>query len=159
MACPDYDAQLNLLEDYLEGTLSAAETERVRAHLTVCVSCREDVEVARAGGELLRGVFAPTGEPAALVAGTFWFRVRAGIRASLAGRRGPIDFWNSLELLARRLAWTAALVVTLVGGYATVTRQVVQDAERTEVRDIFPEPTQQPSSQEEVLLTLAENGR
>ncbi len=155
MACKEYEERLNLLEDYVGGPeasgLSAVEREQVRAHLTVCAACREEVEAARAGGELFRATFSPTGEPS----GAFWFRVRAGIRTTV-DQRARGDFWNSLELLARRLAWTVALVVMLLAGYATLTHKVV-DAQG-EVREIFPELAQ-PSNQEEVLLTLAGNGR
>jgi len=159
MACKEYEEQLNLLEDYVGGPeasgLSAAEREQVGAHLAVCAACREEVEAARAGRELFRAAFAPTGEPASVLAGIFWFRVRAGIRTAVE-QEGRGDFWDSLELLARRLAWTVALVVVLLAGYATLTHQVV-DAQG-EVREIFPELAQ-PSNQEEVLLTLAGNGR
>jgi len=160
MACKEYEERLNLLEDYVGGPeasgLSTAEREQVRAHLAVCAACREEVEAARAGRELFRAAFAPTDEPTSVLAGAFWFRVRAGIRTAV-DQEGRGDFWNSLELLARRLAWTAALAVALLAGYATITWQTV-DAERTESREIFPEPAQQPSNQEEVLLTLAGNG-
>jgi len=160
MACTEYEHRLSLLEDYASGPeasgLSAAETEQVRAHLVACAACREEVELVRAGSELLRAVFTPASESASVLAGTFWFRVRAGIRTVMEqGTRS--DFWNSLEMLARRLAWTAALVALLLAGYATIARQTV-DAERTASREIFPEPAQQPSNQEEVLLTLAGNG-
>lgn len=158
MACKEYEHRLNLLEDYLgapEGSeLSAEEREQVHAHLAVCAACREEVELARVSGELFRAAYAPTGEPAGVSTGTFWLRVRAGIRA--ADQEGRGDFWSSLEMLARRLAWTVALVVTLLAGYASLTHQVV-DAQG-EVREIFPELAQ-PRNQEEVLLTLAGNGR
>lgn len=155
MACKEYEGRLNLLEDYagdpVASGLSAAEREQVRVHLEACAACREEVEAVRAAGELLRAAFTPVGEPGA----TFWFRVRAGIRtAADQGVRG--DFWGSLEWLARRLAWTVALALLLLAGYATLTHQTV-DAQG-EVREIFPELTQ-PSNQEEVLLTLAGNGR
>jgi anti-sigma factor RsiW len=154
MACREYEDRLNLLEDYAgkpeASGLTAAEKEQVWAHLAACAACREDVEAARAGGELLRSAFAPTGEPSA----AFWFRLRAAIRtATDASARG--DFWPSLEFLARRLAWTVALAVVLLAGYATLTYEAV-DAQG-EVREIFPELAQ-PSSQEEVLLTLGGNG-
>lgn len=150
--CKEYEARLELLEDFLAGTLGVAGLEQVCAHLAICSVCREEIEAAREAGGLLRSAFAPAGEPG----GAFWMRVRAGIRRA-EGKAVPQEFWGSLELLARRLVWTAALVVALLGGYAILTHDVVSP-QRVEAREIFPEPSQ-PENEEEVLLTLAGSGR
>jgi anti-sigma factor RsiW len=152
MACEAYDARLSLLEDFAGGTLSAAEADEVRAHLEQCTACREEVELARAAGPLLRSAFSPAPEPS----GAFWFRVQAGIRTAVAEQNAGQDFWGALELLARRLAWTAALVVALLAGDAALTHNL--DGVQAETREIFPEPSQ-PANQEEVLLSLAARGR
>lgn len=153
MACGVYEARLNLLEDFVGGALSPAETDEVRAHVEHCAACREEVEAARAAGVLLRTAFPPTVEPS----GAFWFRVQAGIRTAVAEQNSGQEFWRTLEFLARRLAWTAALVVALLAGYAVLTHNM--NGVQAEAREIFPEPSQQPASQEEVLLSLAARGR
>jgi len=153
MACQEYEGRLDDLEDYREGQLSDAKAAEVRAHLEVCSACREELEAAREAARLLRAAFDPVEKPAS----AFWVRVQAGIRAAQE-RQG---FWGTLELFARRLVWSAALVLVLLTGYVAAQngfrpRAVAPPA--SEVREIFPEPVQQPSDQEEVLLTLASRG-
>jgi len=152
MACQEYEGRLSDLEDYGGGKLSGAKAAEVDAHLEVCPACREEVEAAREAAQLLRAAFDPVEEPAA-----FWFRVLAGIRAAQERQ----EFWGALELLARRLVWSATLALVLLTGY-----QVAQNGFRpaatapssSEVREIFPDPVQQPSDPEELLLTLASRG-
>ena len=147
MACNLYEHRLHELEDYLDGRLAGAALDSLSAHLAQCASCRADVEAARECGALLRGVLAPAAEPS----GAFWFRVQAGIRSAA---EGGYDFWASLELLARRLAWTATLALVLLGGYV-VSTEVMERNHSSAQAEFFPEPNQQPADREEVLLTLA----
>ncbi len=152
MACQEYEGRLGDLEDYREGTLSGAKAAEVGAHLQVCPACREEVEAARGAARLLRAAFDPVEERA-----TFWFRVLAGIRAAQERQ----EFWGTLELLARRLAWSATFALFLLTGYLVAQNGFGPRATAppsSEVREIFPEPVQQPSDQEEVLLTLAGRG-
>lgn len=152
MACEQYRDRLHELEDWLSGTLERPAREQVDRHLVECAACREELELARECATLLRNSLEPAAEPS----GAFWFKVQAGIR-----RAGSVnDFWASLEWVARRLAWSAGLAVLLLGAYALENDfQFLSRATNGEVAEIFPEPTQQPSNDEEVLMTLAGGGR
>ena len=166
MACSEYEKQLEVLEDYASGALTDPEAEKIRGHLETCALCRDEVEVARAGGELLRAAFpsSPGWEPDGPQASAFWYRVRAGLSAAGGSASGG-DFWRTLEWMARRLAWTAALVVALLGGYTVLAHQLSdgawrESAARSEAASAMAEElAQQPSDNEEALLTLAERGR
>lgn len=152
MACSAYENRLDELEDYLDGSLREDARAELERHLAGCAACREVLEEGRASGVLLREGL----EPAPEATGAFWFRVLAGIRNG-AGRE---DFWTSLEWLARRVAWSAGVaVLLLLGGVAAEENVRLRVLTRpAEAREIFPEPTQQPENNEEVLLTLAGNG-
>lgn len=149
MPCRDFEASAHLLEDYLSGKLAEPAAPELRAHLAVCATCREEVESARECGVLLRSAFAPAAEPG----GAFWFRVLAGIRASAP--QG--DFWSTLETLARRLAWSAALTSILLAGYV-VTSDSPREPAAAQL-ETFPEPAPQPADSNEALVALVENGR
>lgn len=154
MACGEYEGRLADLEDYVAGELQGPARTELTRHLAVCPLCSGEVAAARTAIRLLRGSLEPAAEPD----GRFWQRVQAGIRREAA----RADFWGSLEVLARRLAWSAACAVLLLAGYLLMfdlERVVGPAASRAEAREIFPDPDQQPASQEEVLLTLAGNGR
>lgn len=155
MACREYEHRLNQLEDYLEDRLDAASAAQVAAHLGDCPACREAVESAQFAGGLLRaGV-----EPAAVPGDEFWLRVAAGIREAEERRQ---QFWAPLEVLARRVSWSATIAVALLAAFVLVSDlrwPGTETVPRNEVREIFPEPEQQPSNSDEVLLTLARNGR
>ena len=146
MACKRYEKRLHEFEDFLHDELPEAAREELRSHLAECVVCHGEVQLARECAGLLRSAIEPAAEPEA----AFWYRVRAGIHASARAQ----DFWGSLEFVARRLAWTAALAVLLLAGIEVV-RIVAPPS--TEAREIFPEPSQ-PANQEEVLLSLGRNG-
>lgn len=150
MACKQYEDRLSNLEDLLDGNLQGTARDELTRHLDECASCREEVEAARECSLLLREGLEPAPEPS----GAFWYRVQAGIRTALS----PGDFWTSLEWLARRLAWGAGLAVLVLGAFAAAEdyAKLREWARSSEIRELFPEPAQQPASNEEVLLTLAE---
>ncbi len=157
-ACKEYEARL---EDYLDSSTGSeqglsrdpAEVEKLAAHLERCAGCREAFEAARLGRELLRAGLERTREPS----GAFAARVVAGIRTEEA-RRG--QFWRPLELLASRLALTAAVTLLLLAVYLfefTPPRHRDQIASQSEISEGFSEPAAQPANKDEVLLTLAGN--
>ena len=150
-ACAAYELQL---EDYLEGKLGGVSAAEVEAHLERCGGCREALATARLARSLLAEHFAPTAAPA----GAFATRVMAGIRAEEERRR---RFWRPLEVLASRLALTAAavlLVLTVFVFEFGPTGRPSAVPLQARVTEGWPEPTPQPANPDEVLLALAENG-
>lgn len=61
MACQEL---VEVITDYLEGTLQASDRERFEAHLLVCAACREYVEQMRVVIRLSGSLSAETIEPA-----------------------------------------------------------------------------------------------
>ena len=61
MACEEL---IEVITDYLEGTLRASDRARFDAHLSTCAACREYVEQMRALVRLSGGLRAQTIEPA-----------------------------------------------------------------------------------------------
>jgi anti-sigma factor RsiW len=152
MACPVYEKQLALLEDYLGGRLSPAEAEEVRAHASGCEPCRRELENARLAGALLRGTL----EPAAAASGAFWTRLRATLRTAEEQRA---SFWGSLETWAWRWSLSAALVAAMMAGYFIGSRYPVARTpgdNGLEAREIFPEP--EPTGNDDAVLLLARGG-
>ena len=139
--CEAYEARF---EDFLEGADAGGE---LRAHLERCAGCREGLEAARFSRELLRESMAPALGPG----GAFATRVMAQIRSQeRETRRG--DLWGALEVLASRLALTAAMALVLLGVYAGVSGMPRDDAAAsTEASLQYPSVVSQPSNSDEVL--------
>jgi anti-sigma factor RsiW len=154
MACREYEKRLEELEDLLDGRLEAGRRASLEAHLAGCGACREEYEAARAMLPLLRSAI----EPAPEASPWFFTRLGARLREARAGR-GAVDFWNALEWLSQRVAWTTALVLLVLGSFLAG-RHVAAPAEepRAQIREIFAEP-QRPESHDDVLMSLAGNGR
>ena len=153
-ACKQYEARW---ENYLEGTADSNSVEELTAHLERCAGCREALEAARLGRELLSQNLSPAPEPGV----AFAARVVASIRAQQNWRLAAGDFWRPLEVLAARLVWTATVALLVLAAYlvGVAPRQNRgQVSSHTEVSEGFPEPAQQPADKDEVLLTLAEDG-
>lgn len=147
-ACTEYEARL---EEYLEGMANPAAAEDLRDHLERCPACREALAVARLARELLCGGCepAPRSDPA------FAARVLASIRSEELGRQ---QFWRPLEVLASRLAVTAAAALLVLGVYLfefAPAQNRGQGSSQAEISEGLLEPVRQPASQDEVLLTLA----
>lgn len=151
-ACERYEAAL---EEYLEGAMPSAE---LRVHLERCTGCRAAVESARLAGELLREAM----EPAAAPQGAFVTRVMAHIRAAETEKAGASDLWGVLEVLARRMALTAAMALVLIAlyvGFFEPQRDLAANSSQTEVSDSFPALTGQPATANDQFLAQAEVGR
>lgn len=96
-----------ILEDAIDGRLSAADGDAVRRHLVSCPGCAsEDAGIRRVGAELRRLAAAKALEKSPEL-DAMWTRVRAGI----AERRGTRSTWR----IVWRWAWfpAAALLAVL----------------------------------------------
>jgi negative regulator of sigma E activity len=147
-ACEAYEARL---EDYLSGESAGAD---LLAHVKRCVECRAALESGRVASELLREGM----EPAAMPHPAFATRVMAQIRAEESAKGGASDLWGALEVLARRLALTAALALVALGVYAGMV-SVPQDQSSnppTEATAKYPSLVGQTSSSDEVLQAFAD---
>jgi predicted anti-sigma-YlaC factor YlaD len=150
-ACAAYELRL---EEYLEGALQAASAAEVEAHLERCTGCREALQAGRLAIELLSESLVPAATPG----GAFATRVGALIRAEQERQQ---QFWRRLELMASRLALTAAALVLVLTVYAferAPLHKPVTLASQIRVTDVWPDPAAQPATPDEVLQTLAENG-
>jgi hypothetical protein len=152
--CANREARL---EDYLDGKCDS----ELQQHLVECAGCRAALEDSRLAGELLREALEPASEPGA----AFLTVVMARIRDEKARAESPAAFWRPLELLASRLAMTAAVLLFALSAYLVELapgRHVAQVPNRSEISaNDLPQPPQDPVSNEEVLQSLAErsNGR
>lgn len=153
-ACREFEAQL---EDSLTGQLGGAEGERLSAHLSSCTACRQALEEARLGGQFARLAQQPTEDPGA----AFTRRVMSVIRDEEARRSVAWNFWRPIEVLALRLSMAATLALALLCGYGVMhsrfsTPAEVEMAGQPEVRELFPEPMHQPTTHDEILMSIAD---
>jgi len=149
-ACREYEARL---ESYLEKADDGAADPEVTAHVERCPACRVALEDARLARALLREGLDPAAEPSR----AFATRVLASIRAEETKRQ---QFWRPLEVLASRLTLVAAMVLLVLTFFSLKFAPVRHPAAGTpqvEAGEGFPALGGQ-ASQDEVLLTLAENG-
>jgi anti-sigma factor RsiW len=149
-SCAEWEV---LLEGFLDGGLSRHAADEVSAHLGRCAACRDALDAARASARLLRAGCEPTQDPGPV----FARRVMALIREK---ETQGAKFLKPLEVLAWRLALSASLVVALLIGYGlrprTGAQTVVTSARQAVNDEIFPDPDQQPTSRDEVLLEIAQ---
>jgi hypothetical protein len=150
----------HLLEDYLAGALSGAQSEWVATHLTTCEGCRRAVSDARAGSYLWRlagSLATAPSEPHAAFART----VMARIRDYQMSREGA-GLWNPFVTLAWKFAATAALALLIMVTYA-VSRADQNQIEGISVAqaalpDIFsPVPSRNPNIRDEAILMMVES--
>ncbi len=133
----------------------------LQRHLGECEDCRAALDDSRLAGELLREALEPAGEAGA----AFLPGVMARIREEKARAESPAAFWRPLELLASRLALTAAVALFALSAYLVALapgRKAAPAPSPTEISaSDLPQPPQDPVSNEEVLQSLAErsNGR
>lgn len=147
-----------VLEDYFAGELQRPAAEQLLAHLNECAACRDALEEARLSSRLISKVFEPAEEPGP----AFTHLVMAKINAAEAWVREQRNFWRPFEAIAWRLAFSAALALVLMFAYglqfsnATSAGPVPTPTAFAQPTDSFTSPTAVPSSDDEVLLAIAE---
>jgi anti-sigma factor RsiW len=151
--CADFRT---LLEGFSRGELTRESTAAIERHVAECVWCRESVNDAKACSAMMRDGYPPIPEPGP----RFTQEVMAQVREMEECRGRERIAWRPLQLLAGRLALSAALALgvllayvfrpgfalppTALGGTLSVTTEIVGDA------------VQQPASGDDVLLAIAE---
>lgn len=180
--CPEYSARLeDRLESTLEsvpggalslpakGKLDAKHDATLEAHLLECARCRAALDDAGFAGQLIRSASASESPSVDTNLDMFARRVMAAIREESWRRNAIGGIWRPLELLASRFALAAAVVLLALSVYlaefappfhmpTTSAQTEASQAEgtETEIGAGLPEPPAQPSSQDEVLTSLAE---
>jgi hypothetical protein len=155
--CPKYNARL---EDRLAGDSQAIA--RVDAdleeHLVGCEGCRKALADAALSSVLFREAATPR---VAYNLDAFAARVMAAIRGE-SRLYGVAGIWRPLDILASRFALAAAVLLLAVSVYLAEFAPpfhmpaISSETSQTEVGAGMPEPPAQPSSQDEVLTSLAE---
>jgi anti-sigma factor RsiW len=154
-ACTKYEA---LLEDYLEGTLDAAESMAVEKHWRDCTSCRIALDQASASVRLLR-LAGPSAGPSPAFARTVMACIRA-VESDLAGSSERATFWQPLVKFGWRFAATATVVLGVLVTYDAGWGHHARNSASTRLmggNDIFaPDPAKAPASRDEVLMMVAD---
>lgn len=137
---------------------------RLKTHVSQCALCSKAVDDALLARELVRnsGLAAAVSRSAGF-ADSFSARVMASVRAEMLERTAA-GIWRPLELLASRFALVAAVILLALSVYlvkfappfrlAATGLQI--ESSQTEVDAGLPAPPSQPSSQDEVLISLSE---
>lgn len=154
-ACTTYEA---ILEDYLDGALTATDARAAEQHWQSCAACRGALQQAASSVRLLR-LAGPSDGPGPAFARTVMARIHAADQDRSAERAG---FWQPLVRLGWRFAATATIVlgalVSYDAGWGRRAQPNVTTARLMSVSDIFgPDPAKAPADRDEVLMMVAES--
>lgn len=92
----------HLIQDYIDGSLSATQREVIETHLTVCAECRHELSTLRTLEDILHS--RPLKTPPADFT-----------RRTLVRLRGRKAFVGNNNWIAEALAYAASLVILLIG--------------------------------------------
>jgi len=152
VGCRSYQAAL---EDAIQRGASVLEAEPLlERHVQTCVSCSQAFDNALLASRLMRHARVGVPEPSE----AFVTRVMASIRE--AGQTMPGAIWRPIEQLASRLALAAAIVLLALSVYLREFAPAPGTAAvntQTEIGAGLPEPPAAPATQDEVLVSLADN--
>lgn len=142
------------LDDYLQGELPRAMTDRVGSHLETCGDCREALDDLRVSSKLVTGAFEEASDPGA----GFARLVMARINAAEQWVEQQTSFWRPFEAIAWRLTFSAALLLAFLFAYGIrVNSQPSVTSMAAQQPDIFTVPVSTvPSNSDEVLMAIAE---
>jgi hypothetical protein len=140
--------------NHADAGASAPADPELAAHLRECLGCQKAFEDAALAGELLREVRAPQSGPDQLFAS----RVITRIRARETKLHSEFEFWNPIEVLARRIVWVSSVLLLVLSSALYQTRGFHWAAPAQEaITDRFPDLTpDHPSDKDEVLVSLAD---
>jgi len=151
-------AQERLLEEYLDGDLLSGQIRRLDAHLAKCGKCSDALKRARSATELLRAYCAPAADPGDI----FTRRVMNVIGREESRREEERLRWHPLEILVRRLVFSAALALGVLLSATMWAHQSLKPA-TSQVRalDLMPEPAHVTAATNDVLMAAIaeEHGR
>ncbi|MGE0131780.1 MAG: anti-sigma factor [Blastocatellales bacterium] len=100
---------INLLEDRLLESLSAAEIERINAHTADCGECLRAFEAARVSSRLLRERASVSVEPPPF----FQTRILAAIREKNSEPFGFLKLWQAARALVASMAAAVVILTAL----------------------------------------------
>jgi anti-sigma factor RsiW len=149
-ACGEFEAQL---EDLLEGRAEGSDALSESNHLQECPACRQAFESASKISTFLRNALEPAKEPDP----GFARRTIAAIRAEERALEEEKSFWRPLEVLAWRVALSAALAVALLVVYArsapvVYSPQAQVMARETSEPELFNDPGRTPITGDDVFM-------
>jgi anti-sigma factor RsiW len=149
-ACQEFEA---LLEDVLEGKAASTDSQHASSHMETCDSCRTAFANASKMGSFLRNSLEPAEAPDA----GFARRTMAAIRLQEKAIEEESRFWKPLEVLAWRVALSAALAVVLLLAYARTSSvitpsQVEVMARQTAEPELFNDPGRMPITGDDVFV-------
>jgi hypothetical protein len=152
-ACPEYEA---LLEDHLMGDLGGNDAKKLSNHLKTCAGCKAALDAATASARLLR-LAEPTPDPGPGFAHVIMARIRLE-RENLAAQR---SLWRPIVSMAWPFAMSATLALAVLIAFAATWQQprqpnLVSAVQKSEARDLFPDPGALPSNRDEILMMVAD---
>ena len=148
-----------LLEDYVHGELPREFAQRLAAHLEACSDCRDALDDLRISAKLVNAAFEQTSDPGP----SFARMVMARINTTQHWFQEQRSFWRPFEVIAWRLAFSAALALAFLFAYGFRNGPIVTWEEPPAVlvpqTDAFAQPvpfSPSTSNSSEVLMAIAE---
>jgi predicted anti-sigma-YlaC factor YlaD len=156
------------MEDHVGSAPEAIDSDiELAAHLRQCERCRESFAAAQLSGSLFSAADGLEVQPTE----AFVTRVMASIREEEARLATSSAVWHPLEALASRFALVAAVVLLALSVFlgefgpalrqpesvaTTTTQPEITGTTAAEINSDWPEPPAQPSTQDEVLMSLVD---
>ncbi|HTQ85054.1 MAG TPA: hypothetical protein VMI93_02485 [Candidatus Solibacter sp.] len=154
-ACRAFEARLEDHLEALQADSSARPEPALAAHLSVCVACREDFDLARAAGPLVRE--SAIRVPESIAANPF-FAARVGARirehSVRSGEFLPLLEAVSLRLMAAALSVALFLGVLSASGLTRPNRPAAAGVHPAGIGAVSPEVNPAPANPDAVVIAL-----